>query len=159
MAKTEAYISFITDHLKKGTVTRKALLSKFGKKWQVSDRTFDRAWKIAIKEFTEYQNKLQQQKDAISIELEKEAFKQGIIDKNKRMEILSQIALGNIPLKKPIVVDKIIESIDVVPDYADRRAAIAELNKMDGSYSPTQIQDVTKEKQETWISQFKKKND
>jgi phage terminase small subunit len=55
----------------------------------------------------------------------------------QRIDILTRIALGEIPLKKAIVVDKAIEYIEVVPDWADRKNAIAELNKMDGSYAPT----------------------
>ena len=137
MAKQEVYISFITDNLRNGIVERKKVLARFVKKWQVSERTFDRAWKIANKSFIEYQNKLQNEKDDISIEIEKEAIKLGVIDKLQRMEILSNIALGNIPLKKPMVVDKSIEFIEVVPDWMDRKNAIAELNKMDGSYAPT----------------------
>lgn len=53
----------------------------------------------------------------------------------ERMIVLSKIARGEIPLKKPIVCDGTIEEIEVVPDWMDRKNAIAELNKMDGSYS------------------------
>lgn len=55
----------------------------------------------------------------------------------QRIDILSRIALGEVPLKKAMVVDKMIEYIEVVPDWNDRKNAIAELNKMDGSYAPT----------------------
>lgn len=59
-----------------------------------------------------------------------------IADKAERMEILTQIMRGQIPLKKPMVCDGVIEEIDVVPDWMDRKNAIAELNKMTGDYSP-----------------------
>lgn len=59
----------------------------------------------------------------------------------ERMEVLSKIARGEIPLKKPMVCDGLIHEIDVVPDWMDRKNAIAELNKMDGSYAPAK-QDV-----------------
>ena len=140
MAKSESYISFITDNLNIGIVERKKVMAKFVKKWQVSERTFDRAWKIANEQFTEHQIKLQKEKDDISIEAEKEAYKCAIIDKHQRMEILSQIAIGKIPLKKAIVVDKSIEFIDVIPDWMDRKNAISELNKMDGSYAPAKTE-------------------
>lgn len=52
----------------------------------------------------------------------------------QRIDILSKIAKGDMPLLKPMVVDKVIEYIQVVPDWTDRRNAIAELNKMDGTY-------------------------
>lgn len=58
-----------------------------------------------------------------------------IIDRARRMHILSQIAEGAIPLNKPMVVGKEIQLIEVVPDYMDRKNAIAELNKMDGEYA------------------------
>lgn len=53
----------------------------------------------------------------------------------ERKEVLSQIARGEIPLKKPMVCDGDIVEVPVVPDWMDRRNAIAELNKMDGSYA------------------------
>ena len=55
----------------------------------------------------------------------------------ERMQILTQIARGEIPLYKPMVCDGVIENVPVVPDWMDRKNAIAELNKMDGSYAPT----------------------
>lgn len=58
----------------------------------------------------------------------------------ERMGVLTQIARGEIPLKKPMVCDGIIQEVDVVPDWMDRKNAIAELNKMDGSYQPTKIE-------------------
>lgn len=58
-----------------------------------------------------------------------------IMQRAERMGILTQIARGNIKLGKPMVVDKVIQVIEVVPDYMDRKNAIAELNKMDGNYA------------------------
>ena len=57
-------------------------------------------------------------------------------------EILTQIAKGEIPLVKHIVCDGVIQEVDVVPAWADRRAAIAELNKMEGDYAPVK-KDIT----------------
>lgn len=59
-----------------------------------------------------------------------------IADVNERMVILTKIMRGEIPLIKPMVCDGMIEEIPIVPDWSERRAAIAELNKMDGSYAP-----------------------
>jgi len=59
-----------------------------------------------------------------------------ILSNAGRMEILSKMARGEIKLTKYIVCDGEIQERDIVPDYSDRRAAIAELNKMDGSYAP-----------------------
>lgn len=70
-----------------------------------------------------------------SIAREVEARTAKILTQIERQEILTQIALGQIPLKKPMVCDGKIELIDVVPDWMDRKSAIAELNRMDGSYA------------------------
>lgn len=59
-----------------------------------------------------------------------------VMDRLERMQVLSQIGRGEIPLKKYIVCDGEIQEKDVVPEWMDRRAAIAELNKMDGNYAP-----------------------
>lgn len=142
MAKQETYSSFILKQLKAGIVERNQVLAKFVKKWQVSSRTFDRAWKIAKKTHTDSQNKLQKEKDRLYEQAELEAVKSDIMDKIERQMVLSQIARGEIPLKKAMVVDKSIEYIEVIPDWMDRKNAITELNKMDGSYSPTK-QEVT----------------
>lgn len=58
----------------------------------------------------------------------------------ERMVILTKIARGEIPLTKPMVCDGVIEMVPVIPDWMDRNKAIAELNKMDGSYAPTKVE-------------------
>ena len=73
---------------------------------------------------------------AATVEAIKDDVKRDIMQRGERMETLTMIARGKVPLKKPMVVDKEIVLIDVVPDYMDRKNAIAELNKMDGSYAP-----------------------
>lgn len=76
----------------------------------------------------------------------------------ERMSILSKIARGEIPLKKPMVCDGVIEEIEVVPDWMDRKNAIAELNKMDGSYQPTKIDaTVTEKKLPSWLTDDSKR--
>jgi len=70
-----------------------------------------------------------------------------IADAKERMQILTQIIRGEIPLNKPMVVDKQIVEISTVPDWSDRRAAIAELNKMDGSYAATKTDITVKQEQ------------
>lgn len=65
-----------------------------------------------------------------------------IISAARRMEILSDIAEGLIPLNKPMVCDGVIELVSIVPDWTDRKNAIAELNKMTGDHAATKT-DVT----------------
>jgi len=129
------HIEFIKKCLRKGD-TKQAILAKFGKKWpEVSNRTFERRYTSAKKAFGAEQKRVM---DKVEVEVAKEvdALKLEIMGVMERKAILTQIARGQIPLTKPMVVDKEIENVPVVPDWMDRRAAIAELNKMDGEYAP-----------------------
>ena len=54
----------------------------------------------------------------------------------ERMEWLSKVALGEIKVKQPFVIAGKIMEYPAEPSISDRKAAIAELNKMDGSYAP-----------------------
>lgn len=105
-------------------------------KWQLADRTFVTYWNEARKRFSDLSQRTQIALEKIYIEGKKQALKKAILDKHERMEILTQIARGEIPLNKHIVCDGIIQEVEVVPAWMDRKAAIAELNKMDGEYAP-----------------------
>lgn len=115
-------------------ISRRDCLSKIVKKWQMSDRTFDRHWKVANKIHTETQSEIQNSISETAIEVFRENYTGHVLTKLERQAILTQIALGNLQLTKYIVADGVIQERDVVPNYADRRAAIQELNKMDGAY-------------------------
>lgn len=114
---------------------RKPCLSKIVSKWQISDRTFDRYWKSANEVHAKNQSKIKEAISEISIETAKSDFKGRILSKLERQAILTQIALGELPLIKYIVADGVIQEREVVPNYADRKAAIQELNKMDNAYA------------------------
>ena len=131
MTKQETYISFIDGELKSGIVKRETVLAKFVKKWQVSPRTFDRAWKIAQERHTEYLNKLNKEKEALTTEAEKEAVKSAVLTKSQRMEIASNIALGK--------ARKIGGEI-IIPSDGDRLRALDYLAKVEGDYAPTKSQ-------------------
>ena len=105
-------------------------------KWQLADRTFVTYWNEARRRFSELSERTQIALEQVYIEGKKEALKKAILDKHERMEILTQIARGEIPLNKHIVCDGIIQERETLPAWGDRRAAIAELNKMDGEYAP-----------------------
>ena len=149
---------FVKSYVAKGK-KRKEVLAKFVKKWQTSDRTFDRVWKEANRQHSELQQEAKQAANKVYIETAENAAKEAIMSKIERQQILTQIARGEIPLKKPIVVDKQIEEIEIVPDWMDRKAAIAELNKMDGDYAPTRNEHTGKNgepiKTETVITEHK----
>lgn len=128
-------IDFIKSCLRKGEV-RKSILAKFVKKWQnASVRTFDRRLKDAESDMQTEISAINE-KAYKSIEKVADEIAAQILSNFQRKVILSQIARGEIMLTKHMVVDKIIESVPVVPDWMDRKNAIAELNKMDGSYAP-----------------------
>ena len=72
--------------------------------------------------------------DIIEIQIKQRAAR--ILSVVERKEILTQIALGQLTITKPIVVAGKVEHVPCEPDYTDRRLAIAELNRIDGSYQP-----------------------
>lgn len=111
-------------------------LALFGTKWNLPKTTFARYWKTANERHAVKQGAIQKELMIVSTESEKDKLKEAILSKNERMLILTQIALGQIPLQKPIVCAGVIQQIETVPNWMDRRNAIAELNKMDGSYAP-----------------------
>jgi len=137
----QAQIDFIVSQLRKGG-KKMTIQANFGKKWpEVSDRTFRRRLYAAEERYSSERNRIQAKAEEKVAE-EVEARKLEIMDVMERKDILTQIARGKIPLKKHMVVDKVIEEVDVIPDWNDRRAAIAELNKMDGDYAPTKQSNV-----------------
>ena len=115
--------------------TRAMVLGKFGKKWEISRTTFDRIWKIANEQQAERQQKAKEAADKVYIKQAEKAAHEAVMTTIERQQILTQIARGEIPLKKAMVVDGEIQYIEVVPDWMDRKNAIAELNKIDGSYA------------------------
>jgi len=124
-AAKQNIISDLLIELEKGTERGKAL-AKIGKKWQLSDRTFDRHWKEAQEQYKirsqEIQNELLKQ----STEAEKERLREAILSKNETMEILT----------------KLIQS--EAEKTADRIAAVKTMADLNGWNAPS--------KQETTIT-------
>jgi hypothetical protein len=71
-----------------------------------------------------------------------EIAQMNIMTSIERMEFLTKMAKGELKVKQPFVIGGKIMEYPSEPTFAERRAAIAELNKMDGSYA-AQKQDVT----------------
>lgn len=90
---------------------------------------------VIANHITELQNLLKQKQGERIDAIVEDTTGDTIMKAVERMQILTQIARGEIPLQKAMVVDKMVEYIEVVPDWMDRKNAIAELNKMDGSYA------------------------
>ena len=106
-------------------------------KWDISRSTFSNYWKIATTTHSKEQEILKIAKHELDIQSALNERKSQIADVLERKEILTQISRGQIPLRKAIVVDGALEYYEVVPDWMDRRGAIAELNKMEGEYAAT----------------------
>lgn len=116
---------------------RGKVLATVGKKWQLSQRTFDRYWKTANEQHIVKQQAI---KTAIANDTtikELEAKKQAIMTTMERKELLTKIAKGEVKIKKPFVISGKIMEYPSEPDANDRLKAIAELNKMEGDYAPT----------------------
>lgn len=62
-----------------------------------------------------------------------------IMSAAERMEWLTKLVDGTIKAKRPFVVGGKIMEYPEEPSHSDRVKALAELNKMDGSYAPTQV--------------------
>ena len=137
----EMIIAEILDEIDFG-VTSGECKSKICEKWRIAERTFDRYWGEASKRYKARLDAIEEATTKAAVSMEIKALKKAILSKHERQEILTQIAKGEIPLVKHIVCDGVIHEVDVVPAWADRRAAIAELNKMDGDYAPVK-KDIT----------------
>ena len=131
----EKIISDILSELDFG-IDRAACLDLMGKKWQTTTRTFDRYWQEALKRFAALNLRTQNALDEVYIDAKKEALKKAILTKHERMEILTQIASGQLTFQKEVPTKFGPQMITATPDFTDRKAAIAELNKMDGEYAP-----------------------
>jgi len=131
-------IEFIKDRLRNGQ-SRKDILQEFTETYKTSVKTFDTRLKIATEAIRGESSRILEVSEAY-VKEEIEGRKLKLMTVAERMDVLSKIAGGEIPLFKPMVVNGEIQMVDVVPDWMDRKNAIAELNKMDGSYSATKTE-------------------
>jgi 5-methylcytosine-specific restriction endonuclease McrBC GTP-binding regulatory subunit McrB len=132
-------IEFIKSLLRKGS-DRKAILQQFAKVYKNrSTKTIDNRLKIARTQMQSEIKQIEKRTEKI-VKKEIKARKLQIMTSAERIDVLTKIAKGQIPLKKPMVVKDEIIMVPIVPDWNDRKNAIAELNKMDGSYAPIKQQ-------------------
>jgi len=131
----ENIITEILIELEKG-ITFTACMELFDMIWSLPPTTFKRYWAEANLRYTAVNQKAQKEISDILVGSAKERLKMAILSKDERMEILTKIAKGDISIKKEVATKFGVEILDVVPDFNDRKAAIAELNKMDGEYAP-----------------------
>lgn len=137
----ENIITDILIELQKGT-SYNDCLELINMIWDLPRTTFSRYWGEANKRYARVNAEIQQNLDSALKDSAENRMRLGILSKLERMKILSDIAQGEIVLTKYIVADGVIQERDVVPDYNDRKGAIAELNKMDGDYAPVK-KDIT----------------
>jgi hypothetical protein len=128
MQNKKTYTDFIITELNKGNVKYNDVCSAFCSKFQLSERSFNKYWKIANTEHTEQRETINNAKLEQSIASEKEAVKKAILNKHEAMEILTEIAIG-----KP----KKVEGTIVMPTASERRGAIETMAKIEGWNAPT----------------------
>lgn len=131
-------VEAIVKLIEKGKSTE-FICSAICSKFHFTERTFYNHYKTANQLHKTRQEAIRKKVESDKELQQLEERKAGIMTAIERMEILTQIARGEIPLTKPMVVNQMLVHIDVVPDWMDRKAAIAELNKMDGEYAPTKV--------------------
>lgn len=73
-----------------------------------------------------------------------EALK-GVMSKLERMQLLSDMAYGNVIVRKTIPIGGEDIQQECEPTHMDRIKAVAELNKMDGAYTPIKLADTDSE--------------
>ena len=94
-----------------------------------------------------YQTEINQERERLKKVIETaqdnklaEISEKRIMDSVERMEWLTKLVDGTIKAKRPIVIAGEIIEYEEEPSHTDRVKAIAELNKMDGSYAPTKTE-------------------
>lgn len=106
-------------------------------KWDLKKGTFVRYWKEASESYLEANRKDKEALSEVRVEALKDRASKGILSKEERMKILSDMADGTLLIEKEIVTKSgVVRKIVLFPEYNDRRAAVAELNKMEGDYAP-----------------------
>jgi hypothetical protein len=135
-ASKAVMVDFLVKEIEKGKL-RGEVLSKFVKKWQISDRSFDRYWKIANTKQHERQEMASKAADAAYIKAKEDAAISAVMSSQERKEYLTKIVNGDVKFKKPFVIRGKIMEYPSEPDASDRLKAIAELNKMEGDYAET----------------------
>jgi hypothetical protein len=129
----QAQITFIVDRLRKG-MERRDILKDWEQFHKTSTKTFDirlgRARMQVIGETSRINEGVDKYVKDKSAELGYE-----IMSIAERVHVLAQIAKGLIEIESPFVVGESVVMQKCKPSFADRKSAIAELNKMDGAYA------------------------
>lgn len=127
--------------------------SKYLAKFSKTEQTFSKDWKKAKVELKAYQNKLQAEKERVSIATEVEAVKQGLKTKIDRLFILQNLVDNCLKdLSEGMTNDVIVFEGEpkqyrrkmTVSEYNQTRKTLkdiqAEISKMEGDYAKNQIE-------------------
>jgi len=130
----KAQIEFIKDCLRNGQ-ERKDILPKFTEIYHKSEKTFNTRLKAATIAIQSETDTIKDKSDEyIAKEISERNLK--ILTVAERKDILSKMAIGELVSQQIVIIQGSPDLMEVKPSHADRRAAIAELNKMGGDYSP-----------------------
>jgi hypothetical protein len=136
--RKKVIIDYVVSCLKNGE-QRAAILVKVGKKWGTSKSAFDRLLKIAKEQHNNERETINKELAELDIQTAIEARKKTIMTADERKVYLTQIIKGEVKFKRLFVIGGQIMEYPSEPDIMDRLKAIAELNKMEGSYAPSKI--------------------
>jgi hypothetical protein len=123
-------------------ITYKACMQLNQSKWKLTEGTFVRYWKEASARYLAANEREQKAKEVVRAEMAKERVKKAILTKEERLEILSQIARGDLSYKQEVPSKFGPQTVTAWPSFNDRKGAVAEINKMEGDYAPIQ-KDIT----------------
>lgn len=133
-------IEWIKDCLRRGE-QRKDIVQRFTTLYKTSIKTFDNRLKIAQKDVVSEQQRIKDKAEAGVVEKSKK-LQLKIMTVEQRKDLLTKIATGQIKIpatenrwdakrQKFVVLPKI-----ELPSHQARISALAELNKMEGTYAP-----------------------
>jgi hypothetical protein len=94
MSKEETYIGFIKDHLRKGNVEHKNVVSVFCAKFRCTDRTFDKYWKLANEAYKQEFNEVETAKVNERTQIELNTLRSDILSKEEALKVLSDIVIN-----------------------------------------------------------------
>lgn len=123
---------------------RGKLLATIGKKWQISQRTFDRYWKTAQEQHTAKQQAIKSEIAIVDKEAAIDARRNGLKSKNERLMILQNevdrclLDLYPVKGKKPNIFNKVSLRRTI-------KELQAEISKIEGDYAPTKVANTDKE--------------
>ena len=126
--KGQAYINYIEDELRKGNVGFRNVFTVFASKFQLSEKTFSKYWKLANTAYSERMAEIKAEKDSIQAEHQSDTAKRSLLTSDQKREALAKIVLN-----------------DFSKD-ADKIRAINELNRMDGDHSAQKVENTIKGK-------------